>query len=259
MTVIREARKIVEETLDINTINAQQIVIGVGYTGVKLTNNDAGVCHSLIAESNPECCEVLKEAGNITNKSLSELLDLTYSWDLFERIIGVATLNALSQTVLRGMDIPLLRKNLIDVLKVEPSDTITMIGGIKPFIEPLTRSSKRLIILERGVKGEGIYPDTACEELVPLSDVVLITGSTLANGTIDRLLELSRNARKIAVVGPTASIVPAPLFDRDVDYCGGIQIHNPDRLMKVLQEAGGTPQMKQAGTLVTYMNPRKAS
>lgn len=255
MTVIREARKIVEETLDINTIKATQIVIGVGYTGVKLSNNDAGVCHSLIAESNPDCCEVLKQAGTVTDTPLDKLLDLTDSWDLFERIIGVATLNALSQTVLRDMEFPLLRKNLIDVLEVEPSDTVTMIGGIKPFIAPITRSSKKLIILERGSKEEGVYPDTACEELVPESDVVIITGSTLANGTIDRLLELSKNARKIAIVGPTTSIVPTPLFERNVDYCGGIQISDPDMLMTVLQEAGGTPQMKQAGTLVTYMNP----
>jgi len=254
MTVIREARKIVEETLDLNTIKATQIVIGVGYTGVKRSNNDAGVCHSLIAESNPDCCEILKQAGTVTDTPIEKLLDLTESWDLFERIIGVATLNALSQTALRGMEFPLLKENLIDVLKVEPSDTVTMIGGIKPFIEPLTRSSKKLIILERGAKGEGIYPDTACEELVPELDVVIITGSTLANGTIDRLLQLSRNARKIAVVGPTISIVPTPLFKRNVDYGGGIQITDPDRLMTVLQEAGGTPQMKQAGTLITYLN-----
>jgi uncharacterized protein (DUF4213/DUF364 family) len=84
---------------------------------------------------------VLKQLGTINDKSINELLDLTNSCDLFERIIGVATLNALSQTVLKDM-VFFAEGNLIDVLEVESTDTVTMIGGIKPFIESITHSSK---------------------------------------------------------------------------------------------------------------------
>jgi uncharacterized protein (DUF4213/DUF364 family) len=51
---------------------------------------------------------------------------------------------------------------------------------IKPFIEPLSKKSKQLNILERSSpRPDGVYPDTACEELLPDSDVVVITGSSL--------------------------------------------------------------------------------
>jgi uncharacterized protein (DUF4213/DUF364 family) len=78
----------------------------------------------------------------------------------------------------------------------------------------------------------------------------------MANGTLDRLLDLSKDSREIVVVGPTISIVPDPLFRRGVTYCGGVQVKNSDLLMTILSEAGGTPQMKrEAVDLVTYKNP----
>ncbi|MBN2334961.1 DUF364 domain-containing protein [Candidatus Bathyarchaeota archaeon] len=259
MTILREARAIAEKTTDPDLLRAESIVLGLGYTGVKLSDGNAGVCHSLVQETSPDCCDILDRAGSLTEQPLRDLLDLTESWNLFERIIGVVSLNALSQRHIgqHSEDYPVFRGNLIEVLEVEASDTVAMVGMIKPFVQPLRERSKRLHILERGSpRPEGVLPDTACEEVIPQSDVVLITGSTLANGTLDRLLELAADAKKTAVVGPTVSIAPDPLFKRGVDYCGGVSVKDPDLLMKVLREAGGTPHMKRAAVeLVTYMNP----
>ena len=259
MTILSEARGIVEPHFDFDEITLERIVLGMGYTGIKLSNGDAGVCHSLISETNPNCCDILDNAGHLTELSVKEVLSYLDSWDLFDRILGVATLNALSQSVIREQAdrYPVLKENLINVLEVEPEDTVSMVGLIKPFVKPLTEKSKRLCVLERSSpRPEGVYPDTACEELIPESDVVILTGSSLGNGTLDRLLELASNARKVAVVGPTVSMVPDPLFKRGVDFCGGIQVVDPDLLMTVLSEAGGTPQMKrEAAELVTYRRP----
>jgi len=235
MSILREARRIVEARVNLESITAERIVLGMGYTGVKLSNGEAGVCHSLISETSPDCCDILDDAGHLTDISVTELLAYTDSWNLFNRILGVATLNALSQSVIREDPdrYPLLRENLINVLDVDAGDTVSMVGMIKPFMEPLRRESKRLYILERSsLRPDGVYPDTACEELLPESDVVVITGSALANGTLDRLLELSCHARKVAVVGPTVSIVPDPLFRCGVDYCGGVAIQVWCRLLR---------------------------
>jgi uncharacterized protein (DUF4213/DUF364 family) len=117
----------------------------------------------------------------------------------------------------------------------------------------LRSKADELYILERGGwREEGILPDTACEEVVPRADVVVITGSSLANGTVDRLLELAGNARTVALVGPTVSCVPDPLFSRGVDYAGGVRIRDADRALQVIAEGGGTPKLRLAGEFVTY-------
>ncbi len=131
--------------------------------------------------------------------------------------------------------------------------THVMVGHIKPFTPVFRARAKALYILERSPRREeGVLPDTACERLVPEADVVVITGSALANGTLDRLLELAMDAGTVAIVGPTASCLPDPLFDRGVDYVGGIRIRDADRAMQILSEGGGTPQLRRAGGFVTF-------
>ncbi len=258
MNILQEASNIVEKGLDIDYIKAEKIVLGLGYTGVKLSNGEAGVCHSIISETRPDCCDILDNAGHLTDIPVRILLGYINSWDLYKRIIGVATLNALCQKIIKknAEKYPLVKENLIDVINVRSEDKVAIVGLIRPFIEPLKKKAKELYILERSRPlQEGVYPDIACEELLPQSDIVIITGSALANGTLDRLLELCYNARELTVVGPTVSIVPDPLFNRGVKYCGGIQVKKADLLMTVLSEAGGTPQMKrEAVDLVTYKN-----
>jgi uncharacterized protein (DUF4213/DUF364 family) len=115
------------------------------------------------------------------------------------------------------------------------------------------KKAKELFILERGAAREkGMFPDTACEEIIPKANIVIITGSALANGTLDRLLQLSSRARTIALVGPTASCLPEPLFERGVNYVGGIRINDADKAMQVISEGGGTPRLRMAGEFVTF-------
>lgn len=246
----------VEEIIDLNSIRVENIVLGYGYTGVLLSNGEAGVCYSLSSEYNMESCGILDRAGCLTDEPVEDLLGYTCSWNILERGIGIAVLNALSQQIIKENpgDYPLLRRNLINVLDIEPGEIISMVGMIKPFVEPLKKQAGELYVLERSRSRPGwVYPDTACEEVLPRSDVVLITGSAIVNGTLDRLLELSCCARLVAVVGPTASMLPEPLFKRGVDYCGGIQVLDAELLMKILSQAGGTPQMKKRAVyFVTY-------
>ncbi|MEM4978977.1 MAG: DUF364 domain-containing protein, partial [Candidatus Nezhaarchaeales archaeon] len=74
----------------------------------------------------------------------------------------------------------------------------------------------------------------------------IITGTTLANGTIDRLLELSKNARDVVLVGPTASTLPDPLFKHGVTIIGGVRVIDSEKVIQVVSEGGGTPSLKEA-------------
>jgi uncharacterized protein (DUF4213/DUF364 family) len=240
---------------NVEDIRIDKVCLGLGYTGVKLEGGRMGVCHSLLSEMAQECCEIIKQAGTIAGRPAQELLSLAESWDLGERVIGIATMNALSQIVLEADPdrYALEERNLIDVLEVGSEDIVVLVGLIKPFIPIFRSKAKRLYILERGARREkGILPDTACEEIVPKADVAVITGSSLANGTLDRLLELAGNARTVALVGPTVSCVPDPLFKRGVDLAGGVRILDPDKAIQIIGEGGGTPQLRQAGKFVTY-------
>jgi len=254
--LLHEIRELLRaEISELPGIRVERVCLGLGYSGVKLESGHTGVCNSLLSEATPDCCQILQDAGTLAGRPAEALMDLVESWDIIKRVIGISTINALSQIVLEAEpDRYLAEKgNLIDVMKVGPEDTVAMVGHIKPFAKAFRSRAREVNILERSPhREEGVLPDTACEVIIPQADIVVITGSALVNGTMERLLQLARDARTIALVGPTISCLPDPLFRMGVDYAGGIRIDDPDKAMQILSEGGGTPQLKGAGEFITY-------
>ncbi len=234
-------------------IVVNRVILGWGYAAVQLSTSDVGLCHSLLGEASPACCQIVQRAGTLAGSPATQLTRLAKSWDIGEKVIGIATVNALSQIVLkrRHEEYTVSEGNAIDEVNVEQTDSVAIVGDIKPLVRALRNRTADLKIFERGVPfAEDVLPDTACEELLPEADIVFITGSAIANGTIERLLQLSKNARTVAIVGPSASTVPEPFFKRGVHVIAGVIVTDPDRAMQVVAEGGGTPQLKAATRFV---------
>jgi uncharacterized protein (DUF4213/DUF364 family) len=62
-----------------------------------------------------------------------------------------------------------------------------------------------------------IFPADKSKEVLSGADVVYITGETVVNGTLNELLEFSKNARTRIIYGPTSAFYPKVLFERGVD------------------------------------------
>lgn len=87
-------------------------------------------------------------------------------------------------------------------------------------------------VLERAARVDTDLPDTACEYLLPGADLVIMTGMTLANKTMPRLLELSRDALA-CVVGPSATIC-APVLDAGADLVAGSVVADAELAREVV-------------------------
>lgn len=74
--------------------------------------------------------------------------------------------------------------------------------------------------------------------VVPAADVVLITGTTLLNNTLENLLVLCRPKARVVLVGPTVGLVPDAFLRRGVDVLGGVRVTAPDAFLDVLAEGG---------------------
>jgi len=264
--VTKMAKRIVEETLskiktllpDIDNIVVDQVVMGLGYTGVRLSSGHSGLCYSFQAEiaQTTHHCQVSDLAGTLVGTPALQMAEKAKSWELRESILGFATLNAMSQIVIeRNPDrYTILNGDLIDYIKLEKSDTVALVGNIKPFVGPIRAKAKKLYILERTptMRGEGVFPDTACDQILPTANIILITGTAIVNGTIDHLLELSKNAREVAIVGASASIIPDVLFERGASIVGCVKIVDQRKMMQVVSEGGGTPALKSAVDFISF-------
>ncbi|XTZ10972.1 MAG: Rossmann-like domain-containing protein, partial [cyanobacterium endosymbiont of Rhopalodia yunnanensis] len=77
----------------------------------------------------------------------------------------------------------------------------------------------------------------ASEYLLPESDWVFLTGTSIPNKTFPRLVELSRDA-KLVLMGPTVPWL-AELAEFGIDYLAGVTVVDPNALRQTVAEGGG--------------------
>ncbi|MEM4576570.1 MAG: DUF364 domain-containing protein [Candidatus Nezhaarchaeales archaeon] len=228
-------------------IRAEKVIIGLGYTCVLTENGYIGLCQTLLGELNVRCCRIGNKAGTLAGSKMRDLVELSKSWDLGERIVGVASINALSAPyIAESKGVKLLKGNLVNYIDLRKGDLVVMVGNMRPFKEPIKEKGCNLIVLERSphLMDDDTFPDLAAEDVVPKADVLIISGTSIANGTIDRLLKLAKRAREIALTGPSASACPKVLFDNGITVIGCVRVLEPFMVVKVVSEGGGTLALK---------------
>jgi uncharacterized protein len=109
-----------------------------------------------------------------------------------------------------------------DAAEIRPDQYVVVVGAFVPFLKALKQARQRWTVLEMDpatLKGEELAHFRNASEapaVVPDADVVLITGTTLLNDTMEGLLALCRPDARVVVVGPTVGLFPDGFLRRGV-------------------------------------------
>lgn len=253
-------------------INVERAVIGIFFTGVKLNTGNAGICASPIKEI-PEavCCpssaRSMPHAGRLTNRSVLKYLDDALSDIPMKKTMGIAVLSALSsycweKGLVQGYNMK-IDMDAMECLDLNDESYPVLIGAIVPVLRILKERKKPFSVIEldpRTLKPDEmpfyISPEETAK-VVPKADVLVITGTTLINGTLEKILNLARPDTQVIVLGPTASLIPHAFFKRGINILGGDIITNPDKMLDTLAEGGSGYHLygKSAEKVVVTTNP----
>ncbi|MGA4670069.1 Rossmann-like domain-containing protein [Propionibacteriaceae bacterium Y1923] len=167
----------------------------------------------------------------VRGRRLREVARCATSWDLRLASLGVAAMNAWYSDPERVRALPGVEvgahTNFFTSRGPQLGRVPTAIVGHFSHADQL---SGQVTVLERNPRGNDL-PDSACEYVLPGCQVVAITGSTLVNKTLPRLLELSRRA-EVALVGP--STVPAlGAYPDCVRTIHGSVVIDPDEYLRL--------------------------
>jgi len=154
---------------ELDRIAVERAVIGIFFTGVKLSTSHAGACATPI-KSIPEavCCPSSAMAmpfpGKIKDKPARDMLKEAFSDHGIRRGVGIATLNALAELCWERRPSPLaqLRAGLdaFDANSFRPDDQTVVVGAFVPFLKELKRRKQQFLVLEKD-------PDTLKAEELP--------------------------------------------------------------------------------------------
>ncbi len=168
------------------------------------------------------------------------------SWQ--ERAIGVASLSALSQPLLepsqlriRGFEVPEPATHFS--AQIRPEDTVAVVGyggGIAQLIgkcrelhvtdmRPRTAFQSILIgeRIEYTPREVTVHPEKDNKEVLGRASVVIITGSSLVNGTFGELLSYLKHPRLAIMYGSSVGLIPDVFLKQGVDGIHSYRVSDP--------------------------------
>jgi uncharacterized protein len=255
MKILEETLLLVKDKLgrDYQEISMDKLTIGLFFTGVKLSNGIGGICYTPIKEiPKAVCCPSSAGAAinpeKIAGMPVDEVLAGLSSAEPIKTAVAVATLNALSNTLWqRGPTGPYTithNMDAQDAVHMPVEKSVAVVGAFIPTLQALKRRGGCWWVIEQEPKAlkedemPHYIPAESSEGIIGQADVLIITGVTLINHTLERILSAAKPDAEIAVMGPTASSLPEPLFKRGVRIVGGVRVTKPDALLQILAAGG---------------------
>lgn len=222
------------------TGHASRVMIGLNWTLVEGPSG-VGLAHSPARGTSG--CYGVSDAGKLSGKSLSNLADGLASENPFDRALAQAAINAHhNHPDLHGGD-----ANGLDVAANRQNETVVI--GRFPGLENCLPQAK---VIER-VPGPHDFPVTAAPELLAKAETLLITASTVADGSLLEYLALAPNAFTV-LIGPGTPLSPA-LFDVAIDVLAGFVIQDKKRAFTAIAEGGSVKALRACGQNICLQRP----
>lgn len=202
--------------------------------------------------------------GSPVGRPLKDLAVLIKSWNFTDASIGLAAMNAYYNS--QGHVTELAAR----ISEMCP-DRVNQTEDAFLYYQPLVRGKKvatighfayldrrfagicDLSILERDQQ-KGDYPDSACEYILGEQDFVFITGTTLINKTLPRLLQLCGRAQVI-LCGPSTVMSPV-LYRYGVDDLAGFMVLDADLCRQFV--SFDTASVFASGKMIRALRPEGA-
>lgn len=254
-TILAETIEAIQNVLsdEIGQVTIERAVVGLFFTGVKLSTRHVGACATPI-KTIPEavCCPSSAHAmpfpGKMRGRRASTFLDEVHHPDGIRRAIGIAAMNALAALCWERRphpDVDLeVNIDAFDGADIRPGQMVVVVGAFVPFLRELKRRGQPFLVLEQDsatLKADELpfYRHASqAAAVVPQADVLLITGTTLLNDTLEDLLAAAKPDACKVIVGPTVGLVPDAYLRRGCDILGSIQVTHADEFLDVLAEGG---------------------
>jgi len=255
MTILIETAQLLKDklALEYDTISIERVMIGLFFTGVKLSNGAGGVSYTPVKDiPQAVCCP--SSAGRIfdpfkiNGMRIADVLTGLTSIEPIKVSVAIASLNALSaycwdNGIADNYNIQ-LDADAIDAVRMSDESSIAVIGAFIPILRKLKGRGGKWWVIEQDpntLKGDELnhfIPADQSEETIATADVLIVTGVALVNHTLEEILKVARQDAEIAVIEPTDSMLPDVLFEHGVRVMGGVWVKKPDELLDVLAAGG---------------------
>jgi uncharacterized protein (DUF4213/DUF364 family) len=238
---------IVDELIDkalamVQSRKVTDVRAGLGYTCVMLEDGACGLAYTFRNELG-NCCGILDVAGNLIGMNADKIILWAKESNRLKAAIGLAAVNAIINDPGKNWD----TGNVLNAFKLNESDTFGMVGEFKPILSKVKLMTKNIYVFEQNIpEGSQLYTADTIPHFLPKCDVVVITATSVINHTIDEVISYCKNAKEVCIVGPSTSLCPEVFRKYNTTLLAGSVVKNPELILKIVSQGGGTMSMKSA-------------
>lgn len=179
------------------------------------------------------------ELPTISSHSVKALAELLHDDDPIKSSLGLAAVNSMLPDPLPE-----------DVVDVNAGDLILELGGNKrvavighfPFVQRMKGKFKELMVFEKSPQ-PGDLESNLIPRHLPSADIVAITATTLANGSLAGILASCQPSAVKLIIGPSTPVTPA-LFELGFDYVAGVVVRDRELVKQGIKEGVSFKQLK---------------
>ncbi len=242
--------------------------IGQHMTAVRLSDGSVGIAGS-VSDDLFHCDRKNRDFGDFTpgkicGRSVADLFSRE-SRSGIQAALKSAALNALSDQPLRsGRYLILPDTDPADLPDLAGKKVITIVGAFHTYIQRFSEAGHHVNVLE--LRPEALsdehrkfyVPAANFSQVIPDSDLLVVTGLTLVNQTFAGLLAAAGPQTRIILTGPSASMIPDVLFEKGVSFIGATRITEPDRALDIIGQGGaGYHLFRYCAEKICIVNPEK--
>jgi uncharacterized protein (DUF4213/DUF364 family) len=225
----------------------RDLVVGITLIGCQLDSGDIGVSY-VLHEELPHGCSAFPFVQEAVGKTALEIAEWSVSGQsCLQRSVAASVLAAAACQ----QDLPDDSEDRPLGIDFKHSDRVCMIGLIRPLAEQISKWVKEMIVFDKGLSMCGndsmIYPMDRQPELIPTCDVVIISGTTTINHSIDGLLDMCGKAREVVMVGPSTPMFPEGWKGSQLTRLAGScwNKNHKDQIFQSISRAGGISHMRE--------------
>ena len=222
--------------------------IGLYLTAVRLSDDSVGTSATL-GDDHPFCAKGNRDFGDFTplkirGQKVPDILETSKESSIISSL-KTAVLSAVSSKIISAGSYKIIEDcDPIELLDLNDRKTITVVGAFQSYIRKISETRNKLFVLELSENAltteqkKFFVPAGEYRKILAGSDIVIITGQTLVNRTIDDLLAAISPESQVIVTGPSSNILPDILFENKVSIIGAIRITEPEILFNIVSEGG---------------------
>ncbi|MBN2284652.1 MAG: DUF364 domain-containing protein [Deltaproteobacteria bacterium] len=216
----------------------QDVRIGLGYAGVRIAEGRLGLA-AILRNELRRGCSLLDRAGTLAGSGAVELLRLVVDGrNPLEKALGLATANALSGPVEEP------ESDALEEMNLSPDDRVAMVGFFGPLLGRIRKRGASLDIIEKDPSMGPSSPVQERRKILGDCTIAIITATSILNDSIEEILNELNSPRHAVILGPSTPLCPEAFLGTPVTYLGGSVPRDPEKVLTIISEGGGTPAMR---------------